>query len=61
MERAIARGANPNQQKTDGEDYVVRRYDGVIPTLMVIVAAVVARWQLLSRHSQRIGIVLPRM
>ena len=32
MERAIARGANPNQQKTDGEDYVVRRYDGVIPT-----------------------------
>ena len=33
MERAISRGANPNnQQKTDGEDYVVRRYDGVIPT-----------------------------
>lgn len=32
MERAIARGANPNQQKIDGEDNVVRRYDGVIPT-----------------------------
>jgi transcriptional/translational regulatory protein YebC/TACO1 len=29
IERAIERGANPNA-KSDGEDYVVRRYDGMI-------------------------------
>ena len=30
IERAIERGANPNA-KSDGEEYVVRRYDGMVP------------------------------
>ena len=30
MEKAIERGANPHM-KSEGEDYVVRRYDGMIP------------------------------
>jgi len=31
MEKAVERGANPHM-KTEGEEYVVRRYDGMIPT-----------------------------
>mmetsp|Transcript_7366 Transcript_7366/g.16703 ORF Transcript_7366/g.16703 Transcript_7366/m.16703 type:complete len:353 (+) Transcript_7366:109-1167(+) len=31
MERAIERGANPHM-KSEGEEYIVRRYDGMIPT-----------------------------
>ena len=31
IERAVERGANPHM-KTEGEEYVVRRYDGMIPT-----------------------------
>lgn len=31
MEKAIERGANPHM-KSEGEEYVVRRYDGMIPT-----------------------------
>lgn len=31
MERAIERGANP-AMKNEGEDYILRRYDGMIPT-----------------------------
>jgi YebC/PmpR family DNA-binding regulatory protein len=30
MEKAIERGANPHM-KSEGEDYVVRRYDGMLP------------------------------
>ena len=30
MERAIERGANP-QMKTEGEEFVTRRYDGMVP------------------------------
>ena len=31
IEKAVERGANPHV-KTEGEEYVVRRYDGMIPT-----------------------------
>ncbi|KAL7538640.1 hypothetical protein ACHAXR_008719 [Thalassiosira sp. AJA248-18] len=31
MEKAIQRGENP-QMKSEGEEYVVRRYDGMVPT-----------------------------